>query len=241
MNPKCERSRESAVVTKSRWLAYATTGAASAFGCAKSAEATVHYSGLINHIFTGDSQASFRVGQLSGLDFQHYPHFYGSHTQDGGSAAFDAFGGGASAAGFYATCVYDPEVASVSNLSRGQAISTRPFVPNGGILATREGWTCGGGARGQFLPAGVGFIGFKFNNGSGDQYGWARVKMRGYPQNQFKLIDYAYGDVGDPIKAGQKSSGDAPELESLGGLALGAAGLMAWRRRHSKKSVISST
>ena len=47
---------------------------------------------------------------------------------------------------------------------------------------------------------------------------------------RFKLIDYAYGDVGDTIGAGQKSGHDVAKLESLGGLALGAIGLLAWRK-----------
>jgi len=80
---------------------------------------------------------------------------------------------------------------------------------------------------GQFR-GGTGFIGFKFNNGSGAQYGWVRIQMQRHAR--FKLIDYAYGDVGDTIGAGQTSGHDKPELESLGGLALGAIGLLAWRK-----------
>jgi MYXO-CTERM domain-containing protein len=53
--------------------------------------------------------------------------------------------------------------------------------------------------------------------------------------NDFWLVDYAYADPGESIRAGQTSSNDAPELESLGGLALGAAGLLAWRKRRSRK------
>jgi MYXO-CTERM domain-containing protein len=45
------------------------------------------------------------------------------------------------------------------------------------------------------------------------------------------VVDYAYGDPGDVVKAGQKMDHSAPELESLGGLAVGATGLLAWRRR----------
>jgi MYXO-CTERM domain-containing protein len=47
-------------------------------------------------------------------------------------------------------------------------------------------------------------------------------------------VDYAYGDPGEVVKAGQKRSHSSPDLESLGGLALGAAGLLAWRRRRGE-------
>jgi hypothetical protein len=56
---------------------------------------------------------------------------------------------------------------------------------------------------GYFERRGVGLIGFKFNNGAGDQYGWVRVKMTGNPANNFQVVDYAYGDPGDIVKAGQ--------------------------------------
>jgi MYXO-CTERM domain-containing protein len=53
-------------------------------------------------------------------------------------------------------------------------------------------------------------------------------------KNTFEVVDYAYGDPGDVVLAGQKSDDSAPALESLGGLALGAAGLLAWRRQRTK-------
>jgi len=54
------------------------------------------------------------------------------------------------------------------------------------------------------------------------------------PNQNFRLIDYAYGDLGDSVGAGQKSGHDMVELESLGGLAVGAVGLLAWRNRRSQ-------
>jgi len=125
------------------------------------------------------------------------------------------------------------DTASVSNLNLGDAMSASPFVPNGGILASNS-CGCSHGIRGQFRERGVGFVGFKFNNGAGDQYGWIRLRMWGRAWNQGRLIDFAYGDPGEKVLAGQRESNtSAPELESLGGLALGATGLLAWRRGRS--------
>ena len=36
-----------------------------------------------------------------------------------------------------------------------------------------------------------------------DQYGWVRVKMMASRRNHFAVVDYAYGDPGEPVFAGQ--------------------------------------
>ena len=134
---------------------------------------------------------------------------------------------GAGFAGFY--CPSNPQLAGVSKLSRGQFISGRPFLARESGLIAGSFDVCSQ----QFGDGEIGFIGFKFNNGSGDQYGWVRIKMGN--RADFWLIDYAYADPGEPIRAGQMSSNDiVPEEGSLGGLALGAAGLLAWRKRRSR-------
>jgi hypothetical protein len=93
---------------------------------------------------------------------------------------------------------------------------------------------------------GVGFVGFRFNNGAGFQYGWAPVRMAGFERsNSFRLIDYAYADPGEAIRAGQGipragedeqdvSDDQRPDEGSLGGLALGAVGLLAWRKSQAR-------
>jgi hypothetical protein len=96
---------------------------------------------------------------------------------------------------------------------------------------------------GEWITApGHGFIGFKFNSGNGAQYGWVRITMIG-PYCAFRLVDYAYADLGEPIRAGQMSSDEMvpnenddvmPQEGSLGALALGAVGLLAWRTRRSQ-------
>ncbi len=224
--------RKSASIPNSRWLAYATAGAASAFACAHSAEGTIHYSGPINRIFKGCARtATFRLDRRG--DFIRLRHSsLGCSSGYSGSGFFNVGGlAGASIAGFYNDCGGFHPI-SASNLERGQLISSRPFVPaqaKSAILAA-QGTHCAG----QF-PEGIGYIGFKFNNGSGDQYGWVRIKTQAEIAHHFILIDYAYGDVGDTIGAGQKSGhANAADKGSLGWLAVGAVGLLAWRKSRSR-------
>ena len=56
--------------------------------------------------------------------------------------------------------------------------------------------------------------------------------MDGAPGNSFTVVDYAYGDAGDSVDTGQ-----VPEPGSLALLALGGAGLIAWRKRRSAKAI----
>ena len=215
-----------------RWTAYAAATVASSFAAAHSAEAAIHYSGLLNADFIKNRVLNVPLGSAAGsFVIFHVFSPYGS-TFRTGSAFFTLNAGSPSVNGFY---IGRPG-ASVSNLNRGDVMSERPFVPSGpdkpaGVMASNF-CGCSHGIRGQFRNPGVGFIGFKFNNGAGDQYGWVRVRMFKYFWNQGKLVDFAYGDPGEQVVAGQKESNPSgPQLESLGGLALGAAGLLAWRRR----------
>ena len=213
------RARKSAAIPNSRWLAYATAGAASAFACGHpdSAEGSIHYSGPINRIINRTERVSFQLDQPG--DFIWL--FDRTGTAYHGYDWFGAQGlSGAAFVGFYGSCCF----ARASNLERGQLISNNPFIPavSGLLVPCLD---C------QF-KRGIGFIGFKFNNGSGDQYGWVRIHR--YPSfgEKFRLIDFAYGDVGDRIQAGQKSDDQAvPDERSLGWLALGAVGLLSWRTR----------
>jgi MYXO-CTERM domain-containing protein len=59
--------------------------------------------------------------------------------------------------------------------------------------------------------------------------------MSKLPQNAFTVLDYAYADPGEPISAGQRSSDErVPDPASLGWLAIGAVGLLAWRNSRSR-------
>jgi protein with PEP-CTERM/exosortase system signal len=83
----------------------------------------------------------------------------------------------------------------------------------------------------QWLQPGTGFVGFRFNGGAGQQFGWARITMDGAPENNFTLVDYAFADPGERITAGQTTVPDSGG--SLGLLAIGFAGLLAWRFRRA--------
>jgi hypothetical protein len=219
--------RKPASIAKGRWAAYATAGAASAFTCANSAEAFIHYSGIIGSYSGRQRTKSFRLQLDQPGDTFRLRHYVTLFTSD----VFAHFGvrglAGAGFAGFY--CPSNPQLAGVSKLSRGQFISSRAFLARGSGLIAGSFDVCSQ----QFGDGEIGFIGFKFNSGSGDQYGWVRIKMGN--RADFWLVDYAYADPGEPIRAGQTSSNDiVPEEGSLGALALGAAGLLAWRKSRSR-------
>jgi hypothetical protein len=154
MKPNRARSRKPAVITNSRWLAYATASAASALVCANSAEAEIRYSGIINQVFDGcrGDVATFILDDDLFNFFRLTDSVEFCNTAYGGGAYFGIFARyGASFAGRYnPSCNFQNELASVSRLQRGDLISNRPFVPgqSGNIaLATHD--RSGGGYVGQ--------------------------------------------------------------------------------------------
>jgi hypothetical protein len=194
--------------------------AATALAGSHSLEAAIHYSGLLYVRFppratTGGTFQLDQPGNCIRL-------FHRSSYSFALFGIYDAFTQGFRE--YTAGATY-----FVSKLSFGQRISAGHFSGGyDGVMAE--------GARGAWTDPGVGFIGFKFNSGAGIQYGWARIKMAGSEKkNGFELLDYAYGDPGEPVSAGQKSNVEqGPDQGSLGGLALGAVGLLAWRKSRSR-------
>jgi hypothetical protein len=256
---KVKRSRRVKInaIEQNRWAAYATAVLASSFtfGPAQSAEAGIHYSGPINQELEGNESLKLPLGDAGMIVFEHVKHYTGTtynnpfgglfrphsriapnairtssyHYNDGSALFGISAPSGAVRGGLFP----DGEV-SVSRLIKQDLISGGAFFPGVGFLVQASYRTQATYLdRGQFLSAGVGAIGFKFNTGAGDQYGWARVRMDGFPYHTFRVLDYAYGDPGDVVVVGRppRGSESAPVLESLGGLALGAIGLLAWRRR----------
>ena len=216
-----------ASIAKTRWVAYAAAGAATALAGSQSAEAAIHYSGPVNERFPAGHADSFNLDQPG--DFFRLSHssgnfFFGGDTFSIFGIASEAFRGFWGVSSFH----------YVSKLSHGQRISTGHFTLN----TSRHPGFLAGGYSAKWEKRGTGFVGFRFNNGAGVQYGWARITTSGHANN-FILLDYAYADPGERLRAGQTSEDtlsdeQSPDQGSLGGLALGAAGLLAWRKSRSR-------
>ena len=234
------RRRQINSISHSRWAAYAAAGAASALTCASSAEAEVHYSGKVHHVFRADEDATFPLDGSVGLFLAHLDLGNGTF-----GAAFAQIEGGIG--GYYGGWGIVARSNYVSNLSRGANLSGLHFVAN--CDASSSGTACyfesiAFGSNGDFKEPGVGFIGFKFDRGEGDQYGWARIKTSGVPHNRFILQDYAWADPGESLRTGQTHSAanakSVPTSGSLALIALGGAGLMAWRKLRSPRAAEGS-
>ncbi len=223
INNRCK----SASIAKTRWVAYAAAGAATALAGSQSAEAAIHYSGRVNELFLVGHADNFELDQPGDVfRLSHTSYGYGAQDKFAifgiASAAFRGFGG----RGY------------VSKLTLGQPISMGNFIQQ--YPQHAHGLLVRNGDPHQWNPS-EGFIGFRFKNGAGVQYGWARIKMKGVPYYNFMLLDYAYADPGEGLRAGQTlentlSDEQAPDQGSLGGLALGAVGLLAWRKSRSRSA-----
>lgn len=212
-----------ASIPKTRWASYAAAGVATALAGSQSVDAAIHYSGVLDVRFPADRDRikAFPLDQPGdSLSFEHTVVCGGAFFSINGivSAAFRGYAG---------------YVSLVSKLSFGQNISFDRFGTGYGWLAATE--SCFSNS-GPWRDRGTGYVGFRFNNGAGIQYGWARVTISGEPEgNAFRVMAYAYADPGEPITAGQRPFDEqAPDKGSLGWLALGAAGLLAWRKSRSR-------
>jgi hypothetical protein len=237
------RGNRAQPISKTRWLAYATAGAATAIGTAPCLEAEIHYSGLINAHFdsTFHSKKFFPLAGRARLSF--------ARSVTLGPFVWNYAAVSASiSAGVRTAYVFPPRRAE--KFTFGQTISQGRFSRYNGSARNN---LCSGYPRngdfgdfyGRFKDPGEGFVGFKFNVGNGTQYGWARVRIIRNRARTFILRDYAWADPGETITAGQTipSPGGVatmPAACSLGLLALGSIGLVALRKHRGKDSLPGS-
>ncbi len=232
--------RKASALSTVRWTSYAVAAGATAVAGMPTAEAEIHYSGLINfkfqEKFLGYATHSFPLSQ--GAVLVGYRYVRGAVDN---SATLAINGALVSSAFRYVSSFADSVAAA---LPRGSVVSQGAFNHFG--LGRLQDYAC---ELPDWLAPGIYYAGFRFNSGSGKQYGWVRIKWGGCSENKYIVKDYAWGDPGDQIKAGQKKLHEdetqvAPQAAkradaapsgagtqgSLGLLALGAVGLQAWRR-----------
>ncbi|HEX4666915.1 MAG TPA: hypothetical protein VH207_09960 [Chthoniobacterales bacterium] len=123
-----ERSRpkKSLTLSNSRWLAYAAAGAATTLGTAQSAEAEIHYSGLINANVgdgAGDLHLAIPLGRNARLGFDEYTYTLGFLIE--GAAVSNSFCG-------YSTRRFGSVY--VSRLHQGAVISNCDFFPHAATM-----------------------------------------------------------------------------------------------------------
>ena len=213
-------------LSTSRWLAYATAGLATAAATAPAAEAEIHYFSPVFLELKSRGGATWRLPLTEGasLTFSRFAlsaPVVATYFSDAIHVSRDAAVHAIRVHGQTGNMFYAANLRGASNVS------------DGSFASTFAGLT--GPFGGQFLRFGFGFVGFKFDVSKGVQYGWVRLRTGkdGTRTNaHVTVLDYAFADPGEPIRAGQRSTRDleATDQGSLGLLALGAAGLTAWRQ-----------
>lgn len=231
MSKNIRRRQSGNLIPKTRWAAYATAGAATALAGVNSAEADIHYSGTLDVSFNATPGSGGTAVQTFALDNSAVLRFL--HYRSSNSAGLALFRIQGAAVSNQFRGVANGSFRYPSNLGPGVNVSAGAFVAHNAAffatLAYKNGFT-----NSQWLSPGTGFIGFRFNSGAGIEYGWARVTMdEGAPGNSFTLVDYAWADTGTTILTGETA---VPEPGSLGLLAVGAAGLLLWRRKRANAS-----
>jgi len=226
------------------WLKY-SAAIGSAMALATSAEAGIIYTAgpvattAQTHGVPGHATASVNSG-LNGGAFQLFDNI-------GSNAAFNAGGGN----GFaslknptnikFATNVgggtFGPYFAA-ENFPKSSLIGAGASFQTHALLGINQTGNNVGHFNSHNGGAGTisGFVGLQITNGANTYYGWVELAVKQQAEiDQVTALGWAYDDVaGESIEAGAGGpAAPTPEPASVGLalLALGSAGVLAWRRR----------
>jgi hypothetical protein len=231
------RPRKRIALSHLRWSSYALAAGATTAGALAPAEAEIHYSGPVNYVFRGRGAST---GQWHSFPLSNGAHLWGGTLREAFASYRYAYFGltGAKVSNSMRRV---PGRFGVAALPANSTVSQGSFFLPGqrGIM---QGRFC---SYPDWQDRGTYYVGFRFGNGAGAHYGWVRIRWSGCPADHFVVKDYAWGDTGDQIKTGQRRLKDsaapaetsdktdaplAPAEGSIGLLALGAVGLLEWRK-----------
>jgi hypothetical protein len=239
-----KRRRNSNLIKKTRWAGYAAAGAATAMVGQEAAQAGIIHVDPVDVVIGSPIPASGSVTSFVDFDLngdgQNDVRFKQENLNSLGqaNAFFDVLSNTIASFGENLIAGKWPYGRYPYNMAPGALLSANsPSYINSSFpgFIQQYGWMASGAPgtgtyASEFQQAGPGYVGLHFESASGTHYAWIRVEMTGDTYNGITVTDWAYNDTdGASILVGQ-----IPEPGSLGLLALGGAGLLAWRRKRAQ-------
>ena len=218
------KSSKSTLLKKSVGSASVAAGSVAAFAVGTTdAEAVVTVMDL-NIALSSNGATDFEVVDIPGFGIAEDFEF--QLTFANGSSDFFEMGDRAS------TRVIGRQNAPYAYASRLSSGATIPgalnFLPDDGAVNSTLAYVSTGTSVGDWAGGATGFIGFEITTGTDINYGWLQVRLdAGHASGEI----ISYGIETTPNTPITIDPNPVPEPSSLSYLAVGGAGVLAWRRR----------